>query len=198
MEMWDAAKAAVMRQIKQLLTMHFAAGASTRAIGRELGVTPSTVREYLDRAAAAGNGWLFGADVTDERLIARLFVDAGFVPHVSMPNPNWASGAPRETKRSDVNLLVLWDEYRAVHWNATPIAVMLRPNLCWRMTVRARESRGKPWIDPQHRNCATTPLRNAINDRQGTLLRPHRHSAEIDAGKSFWLSFRGQLPRKRA
>jgi len=34
-----------MRRIKQLLTMHFGAGASTRAIGRELGIAPSTVRE---------------------------------------------------------------------------------------------------------------------------------------------------------
>ena len=43
-----------MRRIKQLLTMHFGAGASTRAIGRELGIAPSTVREYLGRATAAG------------------------------------------------------------------------------------------------------------------------------------------------
>jgi len=43
-----------MRRIKQLLTMRFGAGASTREIARELGVAPSTVREYLGRAAAAG------------------------------------------------------------------------------------------------------------------------------------------------
>jgi DNA-binding transcriptional regulator LsrR (DeoR family) len=46
-----------MRRIKQLLTMRFGAGASTRAIGRELGIAPSTVREYLGRAAATGIGW---------------------------------------------------------------------------------------------------------------------------------------------
>jgi len=39
-----------MRRIKQLLTMRFGAGASTREIARELGVAPSTVREYLGRA----------------------------------------------------------------------------------------------------------------------------------------------------
>src|SRR5229473_3341699 len=54
-----------MRRIKQLLTMHFGAGASTRAIARELGIAPSTVREYLGRAAAAGIGWPLAADVTD-------------------------------------------------------------------------------------------------------------------------------------
>ena len=36
-----------MRRIKQLLTMRFGAGASTREIARELGVAPSTVRDYL-------------------------------------------------------------------------------------------------------------------------------------------------------
>ncbi len=66
-----------MRQIKQLLTMRFGAGASIREIARELGVAPSTVREYLGRAAAAGIGWPLAADMTDESLMARLFVNAG-------------------------------------------------------------------------------------------------------------------------
>ena len=57
-----------MRRIKQLLTMHFGAGASTRAIGRELGIAPSTVREYLGRAAAAGIGWPL-ADAILDRII---------------------------------------------------------------------------------------------------------------------------------
>ena len=57
-----------MRRIRQLLALHFGAGASTRAIGRELGIAPSTVREYLARATAAGIGWPLAADVTDESL----------------------------------------------------------------------------------------------------------------------------------
>jgi len=64
-----------MRRIKPLLTMRFGAGASTRQIARELGVAPSTVREYLGRAAVAGIGWSLAADVTDESLMARLFVN---------------------------------------------------------------------------------------------------------------------------
>ena len=77
-----------MRRIRQVLTMHFGAGASTRAIGRELGIAPSTVREYLGRATAAGIGWPLAADVTDESLVARLFVNAGVRPgRASMPNP---------------------------------------------------------------------------------------------------------------
>jgi hypothetical protein len=58
-----------MRRIRQLLLLHFGAGASTRTIGRELGISPSTVREYLTRAVAAGISWPLAADITDESLM---------------------------------------------------------------------------------------------------------------------------------
>jgi transposase len=104
-----------MRRIKQLLAMHFGAGASTRAISRELGIAPSTVREYLGRASAAGIGWPLAADVTDESLMARLFVNAGVRTGARFhAEPNW-SALVRELKRPGVNLLVLWEEYRALH-----------------------------------------------------------------------------------
>src|SRR3954452_25064758 len=81
-----------MRRIKQLLTMHFGAGASTREIARELAIAPSTVREYLGRASAAGIGWPLAADVTDESLVARLFVNAGVrVGARFHAEPDWAS-----------------------------------------------------------------------------------------------------------
>ena len=100
---------------EQLLAMHFGAGASTRAIGRELGIAPSTVREYLARATAAGIGWPLAADVTDESLVARLFVNAGVRAGARFhAEPDWAA-LVRELKRPGVNLLMLWDEYRAVH-----------------------------------------------------------------------------------
>jgi transposase len=104
-----------MRRIKQLLTMHFGAGASTRAIARELGIAPSTVREYLGLASAAGIGWPLAADVTDESLMARLFVNAGVRTGARFhAEPDW-SALVRELKRPGVNLLVLWEEYRANH-----------------------------------------------------------------------------------
>ena len=114
-----------MRRIKQLLTMRFGAGASTREIARELGVAPSTVREYLGRAAAAGIGWPLAADVTDESLMARLFVNAGVRAGARYhAEPDWAA-LVRELKRPGVNLMVLWEESRAgvphLPWN--PAAV---------------------------------------------------------------------------
>jgi transposase len=104
-----------MRRIRQLLALHFGAGASTRTIGRELGIAPSTVREYLARAAAAGVGWPLAADVTDESLVARLFVNAGVRAGARHhAEPDWPAVA-RELKRPGVNLQILWDEYRAIH-----------------------------------------------------------------------------------
>ena len=104
-----------MRRIRQLLALHFGAGASSRAIGVELGIAPSTVREYLARAAAAGVVWPLGADDTDESLMARLFVNAGVRAGARFhAEPDWPA-LVRELKRPGVNLLVLWEEYRAIH-----------------------------------------------------------------------------------
>ena len=104
-----------MRRIRQLLALHFGAGASSRAIGAELGIAPSTVREYLARAAAAGVGWPLGVDDTDESLMARLFVNAGVRAGARFhAEPDWPA-LVRELKRPGVNLLVLWEEYRAAH-----------------------------------------------------------------------------------
>src|SRR3954471_17864248 len=102
-----------MRRIRQLMALHFGAGASTRAIGRELGISPSTVREYLARISAAGIGWPLAADVTDNALMGRLFVNAGVRTGARFQiEPDWAA-LVREMKA--VNLLILWDEYRASH-----------------------------------------------------------------------------------
>jgi hypothetical protein len=106
-----------MRRIRQLLGLHFGAGASSRAIGRELGIAPSTVREYLARARAAGIGWPLAADITDESLVARLFVNAGVRTGARFhAEPDWAA-LVLELKRPAMNLLILWEEYRAAQPN---------------------------------------------------------------------------------
>ena len=104
-----------MRRIHRLMTLHFGAGAATRVISRELGISHNTVREYLARIAAAGITWPLPAEVTDQELERRLFVNGGVRAGARhYVEPDWAAVA-RELKRPGVNLMVLWEEYRAVH-----------------------------------------------------------------------------------
>ena len=108
-------KRLTMRRIHRLMTLHFGAGAGTRVIARELGISHSTVREYLARIAAAGITWPLPVAVTDEALEGQLFVNGGVragARHYA--EPDWAVVA-RELKRPGVNLMILWEEYRAVH-----------------------------------------------------------------------------------
>jgi transposase len=87
----------------------------TRAIARELGISHRTVREYLARIAAVGIAWPLPVEVTDQELERRLFgnggVRAGARHYVE---PDWAA-VTRELKRPGVTLMILWEEYRAVH-----------------------------------------------------------------------------------
>jgi len=156
-----------MRRIRQLLALHFGAGASSRTIGQELGIAPSTVREYLARAAAAGVGWPLAADVTDESLMARLFVNAGVRAGARHhAEPDWAA-LVRELKRPGVNLLVLWEEYRAVHPEGYAYSRYVAARLMW----RRGEKDWFPWHKPQHNfddgASDYRPFRNVISDGSG-------------------------------
>src|SRR5258708_2605777 len=103
-----------MRQIRQMLRLG-RDGGSAPEIGRTLGVARSTIQDNLKRASAAGLAWPLVGDLTDAVLEQRLFAHAGvkrgFRRRVE---PDWGSLAC-ELKRPGVNLMVLWEEYRAVH-----------------------------------------------------------------------------------
>ena len=101
-----------MRRIRELLRLRFGAGASDRAIARNLGVARSTVQEYLARAATAGLTWPLPDELSDEVLEERLFAGAGTKPGLRRRiEPDWAA-LVREMKRPGVNLTLLWEEYR--------------------------------------------------------------------------------------
>jgi transposase len=104
-------KRLAMRQIHRLMGLHFGAGLGARAIGRELGISHSTVREYLARIAAANITWPLSPDITETALEQQLFassgVQAGARHHIE---PDWTAVA-RELKRPGVTLQILWEEY---------------------------------------------------------------------------------------
>jgi transposase len=104
-----------MRRIRELLRLHYGTGASARAIARALGVSRSTVKDYLARATAAGLTWPLAAELTDGVLEERLFAAGGSHPGTRRRvEPDWAA-LVGEMKRPGVNLTVLWEEYGAAH-----------------------------------------------------------------------------------
>jgi transposase len=103
-----------MRQIRYTLRLA-SEGISARQIGRMLGVARSTVQDNLKRAQVAGLAWPLPADLTDAVLEERLFARNGAPRGVRRrAEPVW-SELVCELKRPGVNLMVLWEEYRAGH-----------------------------------------------------------------------------------
>jgi len=109
-------KRLTMRQIREVLRLKYGDDKSSdRAIAQQLGVARSTIQDYLARIKAAGLTWPlpdeFTDDVLNERLFGRPSTQTGLRRRVE---PDWAL-LSRELKRDGVTLLILWEEYRAVH-----------------------------------------------------------------------------------
>src|SRR5271165_1991479 len=83
-----------MRRIHRLMTLHFGGGAGTRVISRELGISHSTVREYLARIAAAGITWPLPAELTDQDLEPRVLVNGGVGARTRYYRARLGSGRP--------------------------------------------------------------------------------------------------------
>ena len=104
-----------MRRVREILRYRFEEGLGHKAISYRLGAAPSTVRETLRRAAAAGLTWPLGEEVTDTVLEAALYKASGKkTGHRRSVEPDWAE-IHRELKRKHVTLQILWDEYIALH-----------------------------------------------------------------------------------
>ena len=103
-----------MRQIRYVLRLA-GDGVSTREIAHMLGVARSTIRDNLRRAREAGLSWPLSSKLTDAVLEERLFAHSGGQRGARRrTEPVW-SELVRELKRPGVNLMVLWEEYRAGH-----------------------------------------------------------------------------------
>ena len=103
-----------MRQIRYTLRLA-SEGVSAREIARMLGVARSTVQDNVKRAQVAGLAWPLPDELTDAALEARLFARNGAPRGMRRrADPVW-SELVCELKRPGVNLMVLWEEYRAGH-----------------------------------------------------------------------------------
>jgi transposase len=105
-----------MRRAREILRLKFEHGASDRGIAVAVSVARSTVQLCLLRAAAAGLSWPLPPTLTDQGLEAKQFAARGG----SKPGqrrkaePDWTA-IHHELRRPGVTLLLLWEEYRAVH-----------------------------------------------------------------------------------
>jgi transposase len=108
------AERAPMRKVREVLRLRHALGVSERQMAVTVGISRSTVSEYLRRAAVIGITWPVPEGLDDGELERRLFTPPIFDPAPARPLPDW-SYVHKELKRRSVTLLLLWEEYRAAH-----------------------------------------------------------------------------------
>jgi transposase len=101
-----------MRQIRELLHLHFDQGLSQRLIARSLGVVRSTVERVLTRFATSGLTWPPDPTLTDAELERRLYCGPAHQSAAkSGARPNYVEVA-KELARKGVTRRLLWSEYR--------------------------------------------------------------------------------------
>jgi transposase len=102
-----------MRRIKEVLRLKQQLGLSDAAVARGARIARSTVKQYLDRAAAAGLSWETAEGLSEEVLDRRLFA-VGDRRDVDRPLPDWEV-IEKELRGRGVTLRLLWLEYLAGH-----------------------------------------------------------------------------------
>jgi transposase len=106
------AERAPMRKVREVLRLKYALGASDRQIAVSIGISRSTIAEYLRRAAVIGITWPVPEGLDDAELERRLFTPPSFDEHPARPLPDW-NHIHKECKRRGVTLMLLWEEYRS-------------------------------------------------------------------------------------
>lgn len=105
------AERAEMLKVREILRLKHTHQMSERQISRTIGLSRSTVSDYLRRTVTAGVHWPI-PEVDDASLERRLFPPKCDMP--VRPMPDWHA-VHNELKRRGVTLMLLWEEYRAQH-----------------------------------------------------------------------------------
>jgi DNA-binding transcriptional regulator LsrR (DeoR family) len=82
------AERAPMRKVREVLRLRHAIGVSERQIAVTVGVSRSTVGEYLRRAAVIGITWPIPEELDDGELEQRLFTPPTFEEIPAKPLPS--------------------------------------------------------------------------------------------------------------
>jgi DNA-binding transcriptional regulator LsrR (DeoR family) len=99
------AERAPMRKVREVLRLRHALRVSERQIALTVGLSRSTVGEYLRRAAIIGITWPVPEGLDDAELERRLFTSPRFDVMPVRPLPDWTQ-IHRELKRRAVSRTV--------------------------------------------------------------------------------------------
>ena len=97
-----------MRKIKEVLRLYFDSSLSQRAISRCMGISRTTIGDYLDRAEEAGLGWPLPESLTDQELEQQIFPSVLSVSSAERLVPDWPK-IQEDLQRKGVTLMLLWE-----------------------------------------------------------------------------------------
>jgi transposase len=123
-----------MRKVREVLRLRHALGVSERQIAVTVGISRSTVGEYLRRAAVIGITWPVPEGMDDAEVERRLFTPPTFEEKPARALPDWTA-VHRELKRRSMTLLLLWEEYRAEHADGYGYSRFCDLYRDWRRTI---------------------------------------------------------------
>ena len=100
-----------MKDVIDLFRQKFELGFGTRRIAKSLGLSKTTVANYIQRFATAGLSWPLSGDL-DHLGIQKILFPAGPLqkPPTHRAIPDWVY-IHQELKRQCVTLMTLWEEY---------------------------------------------------------------------------------------
>lgn len=102
-----------MRKIREVLRLKWGLQLTDRKIARSLGVSRSSVADYIRRAQQAGLSWPLADAFDDAQLEAKLFPPPA-ASGTPRPLPEW-EWVNRELRKKGVTLQLLWLEYKEDH-----------------------------------------------------------------------------------
>ena len=126
------AKRLLMRKIRHILELRFAAKLSKRAIARSLGIGRSSVSRVLERAVMAQLTWPLPDDMTDAKLAAIIYPNTARAAAGSRPVPDWAEVHLDLAKNRSLTLSQVWKEYIEKHPNGLQYSRFAELYRAWR------------------------------------------------------------------
>ncbi len=119
-----------MRKIKEVLRLHFESGLGQRPIGRCLGLSRTTVGDYLRKAKEIGLVWPLANELTDQQLYHQLFPPTVSVLTTDRQIPDYVY-IHTELKRKGVTKQLLWEEYQSGNPHAYSYSRFCGLYRCW-------------------------------------------------------------------